>query len=171
VRVSLPPWVQGVFGPEETQRAVRAASFTARALTIVIPAAIAGIGLAVAALGAVLSDRDRTEAIGTLGIEMGAAMWFGGAVVLGGRPHPTALRIALLVLTGLSGALLVTAALVLDWSGVALDLAMEFGVGAIAIVVLDILVLGVLQRGLERVAAVERGVPTTIDCVHRAELP
>lgn len=56
----------------------------------------------------------------------------------------------------MSGVLLVLTALALGWSGVALDLAMELGVGAIAIVVLDILVLGVLQRGLERVAVVER---------------
>jgi tetrahydromethanopterin S-methyltransferase subunit E len=80
-------------------------------------------------------------------------MWFAGAVTLGARPGPTALRVALLAATGLAGLALIAVALIGQWSGVALDLAMEFGVGAVAVVVLDVVILGVLQARLDQYAA------------------
>jgi hypothetical protein len=79
-------------------------------------------------------------------------MWFAGAVTLGARPRPTVLRVVLLLLTGVCGLALIAAAILAEWSGVVLDLAMEFGVGAVAVVLLDIVILGVLQARLDQLA-------------------
>ena len=83
------------------------------------------------------------------------------AVTLGARPGPTVLRIALLTVTGLGGLALIGVALVAGWSGVGLDLAMEFGVGAVAVVVLDIVILGVLQARLDRLTVANPWASTT----------
>lgn len=151
-RVALPTWIGGSISPGSASVAVTVASSTARLLTVLLPSMLAIVGLLLALVGARLSDHSSTEGIGVLGVEVGAAMWFAGIVVLGGRPRPTMLRVALLAALGAGGLALVLAALVGRWSGIALDLAMEFGVGAVAIVVLDVVILGLLQRGLDRVA-------------------
>jgi hypothetical protein len=111
----------------------------------------------VAVGSAVLAEEPSTEGIGTFGVEAGAALWFGGAVALSLRS--TSARHLLLVLgAGAVGALLVAISLVLGWSGAALALAMEFGVGALAVVVIDVIVLGRVQPGLD---AVGRLAPTS----------
>jgi hypothetical protein len=153
VRVPVPGVVRRAAEAGHLELAGKIVSATARILVVVLPAALAVVGLAVALAGAALSSRDGTEAIGTLGLEVGAAMWFAGAVTLGARPGPTVLRIALLVATGVGGLSLIGVALVAGWSGVGLDVAMEFGVGAVAVVVLDFIILGVLQARLDRLTA------------------
>jgi hypothetical protein len=125
---------------------------TARLLVVVVPSVLAIVGLTLALAAAAVAEHTDAEAMGALGLEVGAAMWFAGAVTLGARPSPTALRIGLLVATGLSGLALIAVALIGQWSGVALDLAMEFGVGAVAVVVLDVVILGVLQARLDQYA-------------------
>jgi hypothetical protein len=151
-RVPVPEWLRSSVGSARSDVAGRVVTTTARLLTIVIPTMIAIVGLSLALVASVLADRDSTEAIGTLGIELGAAMWFAGAIVVGGRPHPTVLRITLLAAAALGGVLLVATALLAGWTGTALDLAMEFGVGAVAIVVLDVIILGVVQSRLDQLA-------------------
>jgi hypothetical protein len=150
VRIPVPSLLRRAVESGHLELAGKVVNTTARILVVVIPAVLAAVGLALALAGAALSERDGAEAIGTLGLEVGAAMWFAGAVTLGARPGPTVLRVALLAVTGLSGLALIAAAIVAGWSGVALDLAMEFGVGAVAVVVLDIVILGVLQARLDR---------------------
>jgi hypothetical protein len=152
VRIPVPGVVRRAVVPERREFAGRVVNVTARVIGIVLPAVLAFVGLVIALGGAALSTRDATEAIGTMGLEIGAAMWFAGAVTLGARPRPTVLRIALLALTGIGGVWLIGTALVGGWSGVALDVAMEFGVGAVAVVMLDIVILGVLQARLDRLA-------------------
>ena len=56
-----------------------------------------------------------------------------------------------IAMTGVIGAALIVLALSLGWSGAALALAMEFGVG-LAIVVIDVIVIGAIQPGLESLA-------------------
>ena len=92
------------------------------------------------------------EGIGTLGVEAGAAIWFGGAVTLGAQRTTTVLRGLLLVLLGAVGIALIAAALTLGWGGAPLTLAMEFGVGAVAVVLVDVVLLGILHPGIERLA-------------------
>lgn len=135
----------------------RVVNVAAGIVAVVLPLVLASAGLVVALAGGLLAQRDTTEAVGTLGIEVGAAMWFAGAVTLGARPRPTVLRVVALAATGVGGLVLIVSALVGSWSGVALDLAMEFGVGAVAVVVLDFLILGVVQANLDRLAG--RGSP------------
>jgi hypothetical protein len=126
---------------------------TARLLVVVVPSVLAIVGLTLALAAAAVAEQTDAEAMSALGLEVGAAMWFAGAVTLGARPSPTALRIGLLAATGLAGLALIAVALIGQWSGVALDLAMEFGVGAVAVVVLDVVILGVLQARLDQYAA------------------
>jgi hypothetical protein len=152
VRIPMPRWLRQLELPVQSELAGKAVTGTARVVVLVFPAILAAIGLILALVAGMLAQRDSTEAVGTLGIEVGAAMWFAGAVTVGARPRPTVLRVVLIGATGLGGLVLITAALFGAWSGVALDLAMEFGVGAVAIVVLDLLILGVIQENLERIA-------------------
>lgn len=157
VRISAPRWLRRMDLSVQTELAGRAVNGAARVVGVVLPAALACIGLVVALAAGVLAQQASTEAVGTLGIEIGAAMWFAGAVTLGARPRPTVLRVVLICATGVGGLALIAAALIGAWSGVALDLAMEFGVGAVAVVVLDMLILGVVQAHLDRLAG--RRVP------------
>lgn len=157
VRISAPRWLRRLDLPIQTESAGRAVNGAARVVVIVLPAALAFVGLVLALASGLLAQRAATEAVGTLGIEIGAAMWFAGAVTLGARPRPTVLRVVLICATGVGGLALIAAALFGAWSGVALDLAMEFGVGAVAVVVLDLLILGVVQANLDRLAG--RRVP------------
>ena len=150
VRIPVPDVVRRAVESGHLELAGKVVTATARILVVVVPAVLAAVGLVVALTGAALSTRGETEAIGTLGLEVGAAMWFAGAVALGARPGPTVLRIVLLTVTGIGGLSLIGFALVAGWSGVGLDVAMEFGVGAVAVVVLDVFILGVLQARLDR---------------------
>jgi hypothetical protein len=115
--------------------------YSASALTIVVPVALIVVGLGLALISAVLAERPTTEQIGTLGVELGAAMWFAGAVALGVRPRSTVRRSILLIVGGVVGLVLVVLGLVVPWHGVALGLSMEFGVGLIAIPIIDIVVM------------------------------
>ena len=55
-------------------------------------------------------------------------------------------------LVGLCGAVVVASALLLDWTGAGLSLAMEFGVGANAVAVIDVVILGVVHNRIESFA-------------------
>jgi hypothetical protein len=149
VRIPVPEALRGTVAPVRRIVTGTLPGTTARILLVAIPAVLAAVGLAVALAGAALSVSG-VEAVGTLGLEVGAAMWFAGAVTLGARPGPTVLRVVLLAATGLVGVALIAFAIVGGWTGVALDLAMEFGVGAVAVVVLDVVILGVIQTRLDQ---------------------
>lgn len=86
------------------------------------------------------------------GVEVGAVLWFAGAVTLGARAKATVLRAVALLLTALAGAALIVTALVRGWTGAGLGLAMEFGVGALAIPVIDVVLLGFLHSRLDQFA-------------------
>jgi hypothetical protein len=120
----------------------------ARLTATLLLLALMVVGVSVAIVSALAAQRDSTEAIGTLGTELGAAMWFAGAVTWGGRRGATVGRAALLVATFLAGLALILTALLADWSGARLDLAMEFGVGMLAVPVIDVVVIGLLHRNL-----------------------
>lgn len=124
----------------------------AKVLAVLIPVVMLVVGLVIALVSAHAAERSRTEGIGTMGVELGAALWFGGAVSLGIRRSPTVLRVLAIGLLGLSGLVLVGLALLLDWSGAGLSLAMEFGVGAIAVAVIDVVILGVVHSRIESFA-------------------
>jgi hypothetical protein len=162
VGIPVPAIVRRALEPGPRGAAAIALNTTARVLVVVIPTALAVGGLALALVGAAIAEFADADALGTLGLEVGAAMWFAGAVTLGARPSPTALRVGLLAVTGLAGLALIAAAFVGGWSGVGLDLAMEFGVGAVAVVVLDVLILGVLQARLDQYGTTPSpGAPST----------
>lgn len=133
----------------------RPASFAARA----IPPVLVVVGLAVAVLSATVVEDAVSEGIATFGVEAGAALWFGGAVALSLR-RTTVARGLLVLAAALGGLVLIGLALLRGWTGAPLDLAMEFGVGALAIPVLDVVVLGVLQPALEGLG---RGPVTSVE--------
>lgn len=144
------------FGPSEegaSRTRVALDDRSARRVSRVLASAVlwflvvAGAGIAV--LAAVLEDRGH-EVVGTFGVEFGAALWFGGVVALGARRGATVARVLLLVALALGGAGLIAVAVVRGWSGAALGLAMEFGVGAMAVPVIDVLLLGVLHRTIDQ---------------------
>lgn len=124
----------------------------AKVLAILIPVVMLVVGLVIALVSAQAAERSRTEGLGTMGVELGAALWFGGAVSLGIRRAPTVLRVVIIGLVGLCGALVVASALLLDWTGAGLSLAMEFGVGAVAVAVIDVVILGVVHSRIESFA-------------------
>lgn len=124
----------------------------AKVLAVLIPVVMLMVGLVVALVSAHAAERPNTEAIGTMGVELGAALWFGGAVALGARRAPTVLRVLMIGLLGLGGVALICLALLLDWTGAGLSLAMEFGVGAVAVAVIDVVILGVVHSRLESFA-------------------
>jgi hypothetical protein len=115
--------------------------YSALVLTIVVPIALIVVGLGLAVISAVLAERPTTEQIGALGVELGAAMWFAGAVALGVRPNCTVRRLMVLIGGGVVGLILVVLGLVVPWHGAVLGLGMEFGVGLIAIPIIDIVVM------------------------------
>jgi hypothetical protein len=101
---------------------------------------------------AVWAERASSEGLGTCGVGAGAALWFGGAVALSVRRTTTVRRGLTIVMSGAIGSALIVLALSFGWSGAVLALAMEFGVGALAIVVIDVIVIGAIQPGLESLA-------------------
>jgi hypothetical protein len=119
-------------------------------LAVALPIAMMAVGATGAVLAAHAAERDSTEQLGTLGVELGAVLWFGGAVALGARASATVLRALALVATALAGIALVAVALVRSWTGAGLSLAMEFGVGALAVSVIDVVLLGFLHAGITR---------------------
>lgn len=121
-------------------------------LVVVVPIVLMVVGITMAIVSAVATEHDGLEGIGTFGVEVGAVLWFGGAVTLGARAKATMLRALALFLTAAAGAALIVVALVRDWTGPGLDLAMEFGVGALAIPVIDVVLLGFLHSRLDRFA-------------------
>ena len=79
----------------------------AKVLTVLIPVVMLVVGLVIALVSAHAAERPSTEGIGTMGIELGAALWFGGAVSLGIRRAPTVLRVVIIGVVGLCGAVVV----------------------------------------------------------------
>jgi hypothetical protein len=57
---------------------------------------------------------------------------------------------------------LVVLAVLLDWDGPALTLAMEFGVGSMAVAVIDVVLLGILHPGLEGYASRSEDLVVTL---------
>lgn len=121
-------------------------------LVIGLPIVLMVVGITTAVIAAVASEHADTEGIGTFGVEFGAVLWFAGAVTLGARASATVLRAVVLFLTAATGAAFIVLALVRDWTGAGLTLAMEFGVGALAIPVVDVVLLGFLHARLDRLA-------------------
>ena len=134
----------------------------ASVLAIVLPVVMMVVGLSTALACAALAEKPSTEGIGTFGVEAGAALWFAGAVTLGGRRSPTVLRGVLLGLTTIVGVALVAASLLLGWSGAALGLAMEFGVGCIAVAVIDVIIIGVVYSTLDAASRAGRDDVVTV---------
>jgi hypothetical protein len=135
--------------------ALYALRYSASMLTIVVPVALIVVGLGLAVISAVLAERPTTEQIGTFGVEFGAAMWFAGAVALGVRPNSTVRRLMLLIGGGVVGLVLVVLGLVVPWHGVVLGLSMEFGVGLIAIPIIDIVVMTLFYETARGIADAE----------------
>lgn len=154
LRIELPG---GRGAATEVTVPLRAAPRAAAILTVLVPSAMVVAGLVISVAGAVVAETAGGEAPGSLAVEAGAAIWFGGALTLGARRGATARRGLLLLLLVLAGAVLIAVALALGWTGAALTLAMEFGVGAVAVAVLDVVLLGVLFGRLERLAATQPG--------------
>lgn len=114
---------------------------------------VAGVVLAVAS--AVAAETEAWEGVGTLGTELGAVLWFAGAVTWGARRGPTVARAVLLAVMFVGGLLLIAVALVGGWSGAALALAMEFGVGMLAVPLIDVVLIGSLHDRLRQFAAAD----------------
>ena len=126
--------------------------YPATALAILVPVALVVAGLGLALASAVLAERASTEAIGAFGVEFGAAMWFAGAVSLGARGGSTLRRTILLSCSAMGGLVLIVLGLVVPWHGVALGLGMEFGVGLIAISIIDIVIIRLLYGTVRDIA-------------------
>lgn len=153
LRVSV-PWFQGASSALVTVPSgpVQAA---ARVSARVIPWVLVVLGIAVSLVAAFVISRDLDDALGGLGVEVGAALWFAGALTLGARRGATVGRALSLLALALAGAVLVVLAFALDWSGAALDLALEYGVGAVAVAVIDVVLLGAIHGRLERLGSAE----------------
>jgi hypothetical protein len=132
----------------------RPASVATRA----IPPILVVVGLTMSILSAIVLEDVVSEGVATLGVEVGAALWFGGVIAWSVR-RTTVGRVLLLMTAAVAGLMLIAVALALGWTGAALALSMEFGVGALAIVVIDLIVVGTLHPGLDTLA---RRAPGTI---------
>jgi hypothetical protein len=155
LRISV-PWAERLTtGPVTLP--VAGVSRVAGAVTVVLPTVLAVVGIVLAVAGAALAERPGTEAVGTLATELGAALWFGGILTLGARSGATVGRALGLGALALGGLLLIGLAVVSGWEGAELALAMELGVGAVAVAVLDVLLLGLLYGGLTRLADAPEG--------------
>jgi hypothetical protein len=139
---------------------VAGAQRAARLLAVLIPSIMVVLGLTLAVSGAVLAERPETEAEGTFGVELGAALWFGGLLVLGARRRATVGRLVALAALALAGVGLIAVSVVLEWTGATLALAMEFGVGAVAIALIDIVLIGTVQARIERAGGAPDSVVT-----------
>lgn len=124
----------------------------ARLLALALPVVMMVAGILLAFVAAHRQEQPESEGLGTLGVELGAALWFAAAVSLGIQNTPTILRGLALLATGATGLGLIAVALVRDWTGPGLTLAMEFGVGALAVSLIDVVLLGMLHSGVSAVA-------------------
>jgi hypothetical protein len=158
LRVQL-PWSADA-APTEVSVGVGPVQRVARVAAVVIPWVLVVLGSALAVAAAVVIERDLSDAAGGLGIELGAALWFAGVLALGARRGATVGRIVALAVLALAGAALVAVAVLAEWSGAALDLALEFGVGAMAVAVIDVVLIGTLHSRLERLGDAETQVVT-----------
>lgn len=159
LRVSL-PWSGPEAVPSQVSVPVARAQAAARTAAVVIPWAMVVLGVLISLAAAFVITRELDDAVGGLGVELGAALWFGGVLTLGARRGATVGRAVSLLCLALAGVLLIAAAFLLDWSGAALDLALEYGVGAVAVAVIDVLLLGTLHQQLERIGGADDQVVT-----------
>lgn len=104
------------------------------------------------------------------GAELGAALWFASAVAAGSRRGATVGRGLLLVLTFVAGAALIVSALALGWRGAALALAMELGVGMLAVPIIDVVLIGALHQRLDDFGRRGPGGPVVISLSRRGRL-
>jgi hypothetical protein len=118
------------------------------------------LGLAISVAAVLVLERGVSEAVGGLGVELGAALWFAGALTLGARRGATVGRALALCGLAAAGVALVALAFARDWSGAALDLALEYGVGAVSVAVIDVLLLGTLHPRLARFGSADDQVVT-----------
>jgi hypothetical protein len=132
----------------------------ARRAARILPWALVVIGAALSVIAAIVIERDLGDAKGGLAVEVGAALWFAGAVTLGARTGATLFRFIALVCLALVGMVLIAAAVLLEWSGAALDLALEYGVAAVGVAVVDVLLLGLLHPTLTQIGEAEDRVLT-----------
>jgi hypothetical protein len=144
LRVQL-PWQRSVDHPEVAVP-VDVLRRPAAVVAWVVPVVMMIVGIAIAIPAAFAAETDRGEGVGSLGTELGAALWFGGAVAWGARRRATVARIVLLAGVFVVGMALIAIALVRDWSGAGLALAMEFGVGLVAVAVIDVVLIGVVDN-------------------------
>jgi hypothetical protein len=165
IRVQL-PWSADA-GPAEVSVGVGPVQRAARTAAVVIPWVLVVLGSALAVTAAFVLERDLGDAAGGLAIELGAALWFAGVLTLGARRGATVGRVVALAALALAGAALVAVALLAGWSGAALDLALEFGVGAVAVAVIDVVLLGTLHSRLERLGGADTQVVTVRFDRHR----
>ena len=133
----------------------------ARIVRAVIPVALMVLGGVLAVVAAILAERPDTEGVGTLGTELGAAIWFAGAMLYVVGRVPTIGRALTLVGAAAAGLILIATALALAWDGAALALAMEFGVAAVVLLVIDVVLMGLIYPRVEALATgSDRGVVT-----------
>lgn len=151
VRIALPAWVMAVV-PTTVDLPTAPVRRGARALTLVLPIVMMVVGLMVAIVAALIEERDDFGPIGAFGVEAGALVWGGGAVLLGARPRPTVRRIVMLALATVGGVALILTGLLVEMSDPWLGLTMEFGVGAIGVSFIDTVLLGVLYGRLDSFA-------------------
>lgn len=142
----------------------------ARCAAVALLAAMMAAGVTLAVVGAVAAEGERFEGLGTLGTELGAALWFASAVAAGSRRGATVGRGLLLVLTFVAGAALIVSALALGWRGAALALAMEFGVGMLAVPIIDVVLIGALHQRLDDFGRRGPGGPVVISLSRRGRL-
>jgi hypothetical protein len=153
VHVALPTWMSERLDRDEVALTVRGHRPVARVVRVVVPVVAMVAGAVLAVGGAVLAEREATEAVGTLATELGAAVLFAGAVLLVVSRVPTVGRVVVLVASALAGAVAVVAALAFGWEGAALSLAMELGVAAVALLVIDVVLMGLVFPRLDELAS------------------
>lgn len=153
VRIDLPTWLSERLDRDEVSIAVRGHRPVAQILRVAVPVVLIVVGGLVAVGGALLAERPDTEAIGTLATEAGAAVLFAGAVFLVVSRVPTVGRIIALLAAAGTGVVAIVLALAFGWEGAALALAMEFGVAAVALLVIDVVVMGLVFPRLDDLAS------------------
>jgi hypothetical protein len=153
VHVELPSWLVARLPGDEVSVPMRGHRQAARVVRVVVPAALLILGALLAVVGAIAAERPDTEAIGTLGTELGAAMLFAGGVFVVVTRVPTVGRIVVLVATALVGLAAIAGALAFSWQGAALALAMELGVAAVVLLVIDVVLVGLVFPRVEDLAA------------------
>lgn len=161
LRVVVPGWLAARVPDQEVALAVRGLRTPARVVRAVIPVLLMAAGGTLAVTAAILAERPDTEGVGTLGTELGAAIWFAGAMAFVVSRVPTVGRALALVGGAVAGLVLIAAALTFGWDGAGLALAMEFGVAAVALLVIDVVLMGLVYPRVDELASgPDRGVVT-----------